>query len=240
MLMRVLLAAIIAGMLAGAVAGAVQIWRVSPLILAAEVYENKQAAGGAHAPGAQADAREKSTHQHSDSAEAWAPQDGIERTAYTLITSLIMGVAFALVMAAAVVFTGREITVRNGVVWGLVGFVVFTLAPTAGLAPELPGMPAGDLVARQTWWWGTAIATAGGIGLIALQQRLAFKVLGIGLIALPHLIGAPHPETLNSAVPAALAADFAANSLATMALFWVVLGVALGWAMNRTHEDIGA
>jgi len=240
MIMRVLLAAIIAGMMAGAVAGAVQIWRVSPLILAAEVYENKQDAGEAHSHGARTSAAEQSAHSHGDGHEAWAPEDGIERTAYTLVSSLIMGVAFAFVMAAAVVFTGRDITVRNGMVWGVLGFLTFTLAPTAGLAPELPGMPAGDLVARQTWWWGTAIATAGGIALIALQEKLAFRALGIGLIALPHLIGAPHPQTHDSAVPATLAADFAANSLAMMALFWIVLGVSLGWAMNRTHEDIGA
>jgi predicted cobalt transporter CbtA len=36
-----------------------------------------------------------------------------------------------------------------------------------------------------------------------------------------------------------LAADFAANSLAMMALFWIVLGVSLGWAMNRPQTPAG-
>ena len=69
--------------------------------------------------------------------------------------------------------------------------------------------------------------------MIALRKSIPYRTLGASLIALPHLIGAPHPQTIDSAVPAALAADFAANSLAMMALFWIILGVSLGWAMNR-------
>ncbi len=236
MIMRVLLAAIIAGMLAGAVAGAFQIWRVAPLILAAEVYENQSDAGSAQVQGIAGIPAEHGTYAN----EVWAPEDGIERTTYTLLANLVMGVGFALVLAAAVMFSGRTITPQNGVVWGLVGFLVFTLAPTTGLAPELPGMPAADLLARQTWWWGTAIATGCGIALLVLQGNLALKALGAVLIAAPHLIGAPHPQTLDSAVPAVLAADFAANSLAMMALFWIVLGVSLGWSLNRTTAPAGS
>jgi len=230
MIMRVLLAAIIAGMLAGAVAGAFQIWRVTPLIIAAEVYENQGGTGAAHGH----DAGVAADHSHGEADEPWAPEDGIERTAYTLLATLVMGVGFAFVLAAAVMFTGRDITIQNGVIWGLAGFVVFTLAPTTGLAPELPGMPAAELIPRQTWWWGTALATGGGIALVALQPNLALKAVGAVLIAAPHIIGAPRPEAHDSAVPAALAADFAANSLAMMALFWIVLGVSLGWFLNRT------
>ncbi len=235
MIMRVLLAAIVAGMLAGAVAGAFQIWRVSPLIIAAEVYENQGDAGAAHSH----DASQPAVHSHDDADEAWAPDDGLERMAYTLLANLIMGVGFALILAAVVMFTGRAITTQNGVMWGLAGFLAFTLAPTSGLAPELPGMPAAELVARQTWWWGTAIATGCGIALIALQDKMALKAVGAALIALPHIIGAPHPLDTDSAVPAVLAADFAANSLAMMALFWIVLGVSLGWAMNRPQTPAG-
>ncbi len=225
MITRVLLAAIIAGMIAGAVAAGFQIWRVTPLILAAEVYETQQDTAGAKTSSVQT----STTRQ----AEAWAPEDGFERTAYTLLTNLVMGVAFAFILAAAVMFSGRGITTRNGFIWGVLGFLVFTLAPTAGLAPELPGMPTAELVARQSWWGGTAIATASGIAMIALRKSIPYRTLGASLIALPHLIGAPHPQTIDSAVPAALAADFAANSLAMMALFWIILGVSLGWAMNR-------
>ena len=236
MIMRVLLAAIISGMLAGAVAGAFQIWRVSPLIHAAEVYENQTDAGAGHSH----DAGVPATHSHGEQAEAWAPEDGLERTAYTLLATLVMGVGFAFVLAAAVMFTGRAITPQNGVIWGLAGFLAFTLAPTTGLAPDLPGMPAADLVARQTWWWGTAIATGFGIAFIALKKCIPYRMLGVSLIALPHLIGAPRSQAYDSAVPAALAADYVANSIAMMALFWIVLGISLGWALNRPGAAAGS
>ncbi len=53
------------------------------------------------------------------------------------------------------------------------------------------------------------------------------------LIALPHLIGAPQPASHETAVPATLANSFAANAIAAQAVFWVVLGVALGYLMAR-------
>lgn len=227
MIARVLLAAVIAGMIAGAAATAMQMWRVVPLILQAETYE---IAGPAHS-------HETSEPSHAHEAEPWAPEEGLERTLYTLLSNIVMGVAFAMLLTAAVMFTGRDITPANGIVWGLLGFVIFTLAPNAGLAPELPGMPAADLAARQAWWWGTVLATAGGIALIALAPKLPLKATGAVLIALPHVIGAPHPESHKSAVPAALAADFAASTMVSMALFWVVLGVAAGWLLSRAKEQ---
>ena len=58
------------------------------------------------------------------------------------------------------------------------------------------------------------------------------------MIALPHLIGAPHPVSQDSAVPAVLAAQFAANSLVTAAVFWVVLGALLGWACRGFTREL--
>ena len=52
-----------------------------------------------------------------------------------------------LLLAAVSLVSGLAITRRNGIVWGLCGFIAVSLAPAAGLAPELPGMPAGDLAA---------------------------------------------------------------------------------------------
>lgn len=229
MIARVLLAAVIAGMIAGAAATAIQMWRVVPLILQAETYET--------AGPAQSNDTEQRGHE---AAEPWAPEDGLERVLYTLLSNIVMGVAFAMLLTAAVMFTGRDITPANGIVWGLLGFIIFTLAPNAGLAPELPGMPAADLAARQAWWWGTVIATLGGIALIALAPKLAFKAAGAVLVALPHVIGAPHPESHESTVPAALAADFAASTMVSMALFWIVLGVAAGWLLNRAQQHAEA
>ena len=61
-------------------------------------------------------------------------------------------------------------TWRDGLLWGLAGFVVFTAAPGLGLPPELPGMPVAPLTARQTLWIATAAATAGGLCLLAFRH----------------------------------------------------------------------
>ena len=120
-----------------------------------------------------------------------------------------------------------------------IGFLVFTVAPTSGLPPELPGMPAADLMTRQIWWWATVITTGAGIALLFTMSSLATKAAGVILIAVPHLIGAPHPVDTQSAVPAVLASEFAAASIATAAVFWVVLGVALGCVHLRMPHHAG-
>ena len=145
---------------------------------------------------------------------------------------MLAGVAFSLVLAGVMIFAGVGTSLGTGVVLGFLGFVTFSLAPSAGLSPELPGMPAADLGARQIWWWATVVATGAGLACIALLENVAFKVVGAIIIALPHIVGAPHPTETASGVPAVLAAQFAANSLATAALFWVVLGVCLCWCLN--------
>ena len=215
MIRRVVLAAILAGIAAGLIMSAVQHWRVTPLILAAEAYEVAD--------------------HHDDEEEAWAPADGIERTAFTVIFNVLTGVGFALVAAAASLITRLPITPSAGSMWGLAGFATFVLAPSAGLPPELPGMARGDLAASQAWWWLAVAATAGGIGVIALTRHLAWKAVAVGLIALPHLIGAPHAAG-TSTVPAGLANAFAANAIAVSAVFWIVLGVSLGFLLTRQSD----
>lgn len=218
MITRVLFAAILAGIAAGIVMSLVQHVKVTPLILKAETFE--------------AAAHDKSG-DHSHDADGWKPAAGLERTAYTVLTNILTGVAFALVLAGAALMTGLPLTVSNGAIWGLMGFLAFTLSPSAGLPPELPGMPSGDLAARQVWWWCTVAATAIAIGILFTMKSLAMKTLAIVLIVLPHNIGAPHQADQVSNVPAALANAFAANSIATAAVFWIVLGVMLGYILSR-------
>jgi predicted cobalt transporter CbtA len=57
------------------------------------------------------------------------------------------------------------------------------------------------------------------------------------LIGLPHIIGAPAPVTHESAVPPNLAATFAANAIAANAIFWSLIGIFLGLALNRYAKD---
>ncbi len=62
-------------------------------------------------------------------------------------------------------------------------------------------MPAADLMDRQIWWIATAAATAGGLALIAFKGTAVWSMLGVALIAAPHIIGAPQPVSYESPIP---------------------------------------
>ncbi|CAN5173161.1 CbtA family protein [soil metagenome] len=234
MIGRVVLAALLAGIAAGLIMGVVQHVRLTPLILEAEKYEHS----GAHNHAADiGDDLGKVPPISSQDEAAWAPKDGLERTFFTTAASVVTGAGFAAVLAGISILGGAPITARNGVLWGLCGFLAFTLAPAAGLSPELPGMPAADLMSRQLWWISTIAATAIGIWLIAFRRETWAPIAAVVLIALPHLIGAPPPPTHESGVPAGLAAEFAANVLAVGALFWCITGTFLGFAMDRFAKE---
>ena len=224
MIVRALYAAIFAGVLAGLAVSAVHFTKLVPLIIEAETYEN----GAPHEDAG-------ATPAHVPVPVGAEPAD-LSRTVLTIVANLITGMGFALLLAAAMLFSGRAISLRSGAVWGLAGFLVVSLAPALGLAPELPGMPAGDLVARQVWWVATVAASAGGGWLVVFSRNAALKALGVALVFLPHLIGAPQPESHASDVPAGLAAAFAAGSLGASAIFWLVLGSASGWLLGRDDK----
>ncbi len=230
MIGRVLLVALLAGIAAGLIMGAIQHVRLTPLILEAEVYE-----GRGHAQGATAG---EATPAAADHEEGWTPAGGWQRTLSTTVASAMSGAAFAAILVGISLLTGIPVTKENGVIWGICGFLAATLAPAMGLPPELPGMPAGDLITRQIWWAGTISATAAALYLIASRRETWALALAIALIGLPHVIGAPDPVSHESAVPASLAAAFTANSIATNAIFWVLIGSFLGLAINRYAKDI--
>ncbi|NND49660.1 MAG: cobalt transporter [Rhizobiales bacterium] len=242
MLQRILISAIGAGLAVGLLTAAIQHVTTTPLVIAAEAYEQP---GGGHDHGA-------ADHAHSSDAaahgahtlpasgaettrrEAWAPEDGLERTFYTALTTSLTGVGFALMLLAAMVFKGGRIDERAGLFWGIGGFAAVALAPALGLPPELPASATADLAGRQIWWLGTIISSACGIGLLAFTVQWWARTAGVLLLAAPHIIGAPHPQTFTSAVPAELAGQFAATSLAVSAVFWVLLG----WAAASLYQRL--
>jgi cobalt transporter subunit CbtA len=242
MLVRVLLAAIFAGVIAGLFSTAVQSYRVIPLILEAERYEVDGAADG-HSHGAEETRQAGDVtagEQVLEKTEAWAPADGGERLFYTGLTNIAVGVAFSLLLTAAVLALNQSMTLRSGLVWGAAGFVIFVLAPNFGLPPELPGMQAGDLQQRQIWWFATVVLTAAGLGLFAFKPGLVWALLGTALITAPHVYGAPQPITHDSAVPANLAAEFVMATLVASLLFWLFLGAALGYGFEKAMRREGA
>jgi cobalt transporter subunit CbtA len=215
-------AAAAAGLLAGLILAALQTFATVPLILQAETFENGGAPAHDHGA-APAEAGE----------EAWAPEDGFERFVFTLAVNIVSGIGFALVLIAASEFAGGVAGWRQGVIWGFAGFAVFTLAPGLGLPPELPAMPAADLFARQVWWIGTVAATAAGLALIAFTGSAPLSILGVVLIVLPHIIGAPQPESHESPIPESLHHQFVVAVTVTNLIFWVALGGIVGLVRQR-------
>jgi cobalt transporter subunit CbtA len=237
MIGRLVLAALIAGMAAGFLYSGVQYVRTTPLIIAAEVFESAPA--HEHIAGATTTA-ETPTHADEHEEAAWAPADGWQRTLSTTLSSVITGAGFAILLASVSLLTGFPITQKNGLIWGLCGFLAVTIAPSAGLAPELPGMPVADLVPRQIWWVATIIATGAGIFLIATKREVVWLALAVVLIAAPHIVGAPQPLDHDSAIPAGLAASFVGNTIAASAVLWSLIGVFLGFALNKFGKDVYA
>jgi cobalt transporter subunit CbtA len=225
----IVFAAVAAGLAAGIAVSALQTVTTSPLILAAERYEQRAATSPAHAqePARSLpalDAAAPKAGAAPAAGEPWAPADGIERIGYTTFANVLAGTGFALILTACFALAGGAVDGRRGMLWGAAGFAVFTLAPALGLPPELPGTAAADLAGRQLWWLTAAAGTAVGLWLLGFRRGATAKVLGLVALALPHLAGPPPAHQLTHAVPAELAAHFAAASIVTAAVFWILLG----------------
>ena len=214
MIARVLAVAIAAGLIAGLFASLIQSYKVFPLIQQAETYEVAAAEGD---------------HQ---GAAAWAPSDGLERTAYSWLTNSLTGVAYGLLLVAGFLLCRRDIDWRKGVLWGLGGFAAFALAPAVVLPPEAPGAVAASVPLRQGLWALIAVTTAGGLALVAFAKPWGLRLLGLVLILAPLAISTPHGEGIGN-LPPELSAQFVTASLGAAALFWVILGGLSGHFYRR-------
>jgi len=233
MTFRIFSAALAAGLLSAVLITQIQALVTTPMIIKAETFETSS------------DGHDHATHDHSNKkqqegnddseAEEWGPQDGLERHAYSFLANLVVGIGFSLLLIVGLTFEKSPFGVGRGILWGLAGFAVFTLAPNLGLPPELPTMPAADLTARQIWWSATIILSASGLGLVVYGKNLLFKLLGLVLLAIPHVWGAPHANGVSD-VPPELAAQFAASTIVLSALFWVMIGFFSSFAFNWLGE----
>lgn len=169
---------------------------------------------------------------HDETAET----SNLTRDLWTSVFFGLVYVAYALILVAGFGIArafGREVTARDGLIWGVAGFAAFQLAPAMGLAPELPGTIAADLGARQVWWWGTALATAGGLALLGYGRGPVAVVAAFVLLALPHVIGAPELEGFSGVAPPEVAAAFSARVLGAALAVWALMGFVAGWLWSR-------
>jgi len=242
-LRRIASVVLLAGALAGLLLTAVQQLQVSRIILQAEVYEeaaaakaHEQAHAAASAPAASGTPAAAEAHEHEhehEHGDEWEPANGFERTAYTVLANVSMAVGFGLFLAAAIVISGKKVTWRSGLLWGVAGYLVFFVAPSLGLPPEVPGTVAAPLHARQLWWIMTAGLTAAGLGLGVYARHWALKLLGLVLLVVPHLVGAPHPAVPGGAAPEALAQAFIHATALANGVFWLALGGLTGYFYKK-------
>ncbi|WP_017450318.1 CbtA family protein [Herbaspirillum rubrisubalbicans] len=235
---RMASAVVIAGALSGVLLSGVQQFQVEKIILKAEEYEKAGEAAVAQAQQHdhdrdQATATSAHAHEHAHDADAWEPADGAERTGYTVLANVSMAVGFALMLVAAFALSGRTISWRSGLLWGLAGYGVFFVAPSLGLPPEVPGTLAAPLHARQLWWVMTAAMTAASLGLFVFTRGWPYKLVGVLLLVVPHLVGAPQPEVHGSVAPEELAQAFIHATALANAVFWLALGGLTGFFYRR-------
>jgi cobalt transporter subunit CbtA len=238
-LRSIMFSAVLAGVIVGLTVTILQQFGTVPLILKSEVYEK---AAESRAAG-QLDASSVSHHDaanHDHAQTTWEPSDGFERNAYTVLFNVVVWIGFGLLLAGALVLFRRPITWREGLLWGLAGFVIFAVAPTLGLPPELPGVPAAPLGPRQIWWVATAVSTAAGLGLIAFNRSPLGAMAGVALMAAPHLFGAPQLDHTETNVPLTLSHQFTVAVMLTALLSWALLGSLTGLLCRRfgiSHEQ---
>jgi len=225
MITRILRTAGFAGLFAALLLTVMQSLWLTPLIHTAETYEH--AAPAAHEHGS------ANTAEHVHEEAAWEPEDGWQRVLSTTGGNLVVAVGFGLMLAGLYTLRAPGRT-AEGLLWGLAGYAVFTLAPTLGLPPELPGTAAADLASRQVWWVGTAASTAVALALMVFARGWPLKLAGAVLLVIPHLVGAPQPAIHESLAPEALEAQFRWAAQLTNVAFWLALGSATAWLFRRS------
>lgn len=238
---RIILNALLVGIVASFVFSLLQVYVVNPIIFASETYEvaEEPAPVADHHHGEEAVA-----HAHAHDEEAWGPEDGLERTAYTMSANIFAGIGYAAILLAVMSQLSLQgitrVSVLKGIAWGLGGFIVFFGAPAIGIPPEIPGIEAAPVEHRQAWWMLTASAVAIGL-LVLVYAPLKFKALGVIAISVPYLVSAPHPDgpAFSHPDPAAIVAltdlhqQFIVTTSVSNLLFWLVMGVMSAWVLNR-------
>jgi len=225
MLSRFIISAVFAGAAAGLLTGLLQLAFVQPVLLHAELYEG----GDLVHFGAEA-----------VSAHPELPGFDLMRDGLSVIFTMLTYTGYALILIGAMSFAeerGTPITARWGILWGIAGFVAFHLAPGFTLAPEVPGVAAADVTARQIWWFATVAAAVVALWLIAFGRSPIMILIAAVLLAAPHLIGAPEPDTFAGPVPTEIGALFAARAFGVGLAAWVMLGAFAAFFWQREGEQ---
>ena len=224
MLGRILTSGLIAGAAAGLCAAVLHLMFIQPVLLHAELYESGEL-----------------VHFGAASGTAARPGFGLDpvRDGLSVIFSMLTYAGFALILVALMSLAevrGAVILSRNGLLWGVAGFVAVLLAPAFSLPPEVPGVAAAEILPRQAWWFATVFAAGAAMWLLAFGRGWrAWGAVAVLLLA-PHAIGAPEPDGFAGPVPTELGALFAARVLGVGLVAWVLLGLLSGFLWSSGDE----
>ena len=212
MISRIVTSAVFAGAAAGLIAALLQLAFVQPVLLHAELYETGQLV---HFGG------------QVNSATPDLPGLDLMRDGMSVLFTMFIYCGYALILVALMSTadqSGMAINAKSGMIWGLAGFVAAHLAPAISLPPEVPGVAAADVQARQFWWFATVAMAAAAMWLLAFRFNLIGIAAAAVLLLLPHVIGAPNPDSFTGPVPTEVGALFAARALGIGLAAWIILG----------------
>jgi len=214
----IVITAIIAGVLAGLALSLVQQLRVVPLVLEVESHKTEN--------------RQVNATVHPDNQTQPSPHATV-----AVWANMLTGTAFALLLAMAYKLRGN-ISLFEGLLWGLAGVTVFFVVPAIGMPPELANIAAVPLNERQTWWWLAVSCSAVALTLMFLQRRRHMRFLGAVLLFIPFLSGAPEAPHLSQHLSSEMSQRFLYAAAQANGVFWVVLGLVSAavyrWRMNKT------
>lgn len=233
MIKKLLVSGLFAGFAAGLIAAALTQLFVTPVLLEAELYETGELVHFGGGGGGTALEHDHDSHDHADG-------EGADRTLLSMGAAIATNIGYGLVIVALMAMAergGHQITPRAGILWGVSGFVAVQLMPAFGHPPELPGNAAADLAGRQMWWAFTVLASAIGLACIAFGRNWGIWLAGIAALAVPHIIGAPHPTSLTGSAPPEIAGLFASRSLGVGLMIWVTLGCLAGYFWSSNDND---
>ncbi len=211
---NIILTAAVSGLFAGLLLTIVQYFFVMPFLFEAETYEQA--------------ATEISMPSKVHEMEEWQPDDGFERTLYTVLANISMAFSFSMLLGSAILVSGKHINWLSGLLWGTAGYLVFFVAPALGLPPEVPGTEAAALHDRQIWWLMTVMTTAIGLALLVFPHNWMLKFTGLLFLISPHLIGAPQPEAHNAVAPQTVIESFIHAAIFANLVLWLSIGLCQG------------
>lgn len=219
---NIVFSAFVIALVAGLILSTYQATFITPIIIGSEVYEV---------------AEPESVHHHNEA--AWAPKDGLERHSWNFASNFILAFAYALILIGFMCLKNSVNTIK-GVFWGIAAYLIIFVIPSFGLSPEIPGIEAAQLEGRQAWWLLTVILSAIAFWLIAFEDK-QYKLVGILLLTIPHLLGAPQPEIHGFANtdPKAVEAltdlwhSFLFQTYIANALLWIIIGALSGFMTQK-------